>query len=144
MIVPDVNLLVYAVHQESPEHDRARRWLDELLTGDEPVGLPWVVLLGFTRITTNARIMSAPWPVRDAVALVDTWLAQPVVTVIDPTPRHWQRLSQLLATAGRRANLTTNAHLAALCIERGVTLHSADNDFARFRTLRWVNPLAVE
>lgn len=143
MIVPDVNLLVYAVHQESPEHDRARRWLDELLTGDEPVGLPWVVLLGFTRITTNMRIMSAPWPIRDAVALVDRWLAQPVVTVIDPTPRHWQLLSQLLVTAGRGANLTTDAHLAALCIERGATLHSADNDFARFRTLRWVNPLAV-
>jgi uncharacterized protein len=144
VIVPDVNLLVYAVHQESPEHDRARRWLDELLTGDEPVGLPWAVLLGFTRITTNARIMSAPWPIRDAVALVDSWLAQSVVSVIDPTPRHWPLLSRLLATAGRGANLTTDAHLATLCIERGATLHSADNDFARFRTLRWVNPLAVE
>ncbi len=143
MIVPDVNLLVYAIHQESPEHARARRWLDQLLTGDEPVGLPWAVILGFVRITTHARIMQTPWTIDEAAALVDRWLAQRTVTVIDPTNRHWSILRSLLTAAGRGANLTSDAHLAAICIERGATLHSADNDFARFRELRWVNPLAV-
>jgi toxin-antitoxin system PIN domain toxin len=141
MIVPDVNLLVYAVHQESPEHQRAQRWLDDLMTGDEPVGLPWVVILGFLRITTHPRIMESPWSIDDASALVDQWLAQRVVTVIHPTDRHWSVFRGLLAATGRGANLTTDAHLAALCIERGATLHSADTDFARFRTLNWVNPL---
>lgn len=143
MIVPDVNLLVYAIHRESPEHRRAQRWLDDLMAGDEPVGLPWVVILGFVRITTHARIMQSPWSIDAALALVDQWLAQRVVTVIHPTERHWGVVRGLLDTAGRGANLTTDAHLAALCIERGATLHSADSDFARFRTLHWVNPLAL-
>jgi toxin-antitoxin system PIN domain toxin len=143
MIIPDVNLLIYAVHAESPEHRRARRWLDALMTGDEPVGLPWVVILGFLRITTHARIMQSPWSIEAASGLVEQWLAQRVVTVIHPTDRHWSVLRGLLDTAGRGANLTTDAHLAAMCIERGATLHSADNDFARFRTLNWVNPLAL-
>ncbi len=143
MIVPDVNLLVYAIHRESPEHRRAQRWLDDLMAGDEPVGLPWVVILGFVRITTHARIMQSPWSIDAALALVDQWLAQRVVTVIHPTERHWGVVRGLLETAGRGANLTTDAHLAALCIERGATLHSADSDFARFRTLHWVNPLAL-
>ncbi len=143
MIVPDTNLLVYAVHQESPEHQRARRWLDELLTGDEPVGLPWVVVLGFVRVTTNRLVMPAPWRVDDALALVDQWLAQPVVTIAEPGDAHWRVLRTLLSDGGRGGNLTTDAHLAALCIERGATLHSADGDFSRFRSLRWVNPLRV-
>lgn len=143
MIVPDVNLLVYAVQQESAEHERARRWLEDLMVGDKPVGLAWIVLLGFLRITTNVRVMTTPWHVRDAVALVDVWLTQPIVTVIAPTERHCKILSYMLTTAGRGGNLTIDAHLATLCIERGATLHSADNDFARFRTLRWVNPLAL-
>jgi uncharacterized protein len=143
VIVPDVNLLVYAVHRESPEHERARVWLDTIMNGDEPVGLGWAVLLGFTRIITNGRIFERPWTIADAVALVDTWLALPGVTIIDPMPRHWAMLRDLLTTAGRGSNLTTDAHLATLCIERGATLHSADNDFARFRSLRWVNPLTV-
>lgn len=87
--------------------------------------------------------MGAPWTVREAAALVEQWLAQPPVSVIEPTDRHWGILRELLGAAGRGANLTTDAHLAALCIERGATLHSADNDFARFRALRWVNPLAI-
>lgn len=143
MIVPDVNLLIYAVHRESPDHVVARQWLDTLITGDEPVGLPWAVVLGFTRLVTSARVLERPWAIDDAVALVDAWLAQPAVSLIDPTPRHWSLVRELLITAGRGANLTTDAHLAALCIERGATLHSADNDFARFRALRWINPLAL-
>lgn len=143
MIVPDLNLLLYAVHRESPDHERARAWLDALLTGDEPVGLAWSVVLGFVRLTTSARVFEQPWDIRDASALVDAWLAQPTVTLLAPTPRHWPLLRELLVAAGRRANLTTDAHLAALCIERGATLHSADSDFSRFRALRWVNPLAV-
>lgn len=143
MIVPDTNLLVYAVHGDNPEHALAKQWLDDLLTGDELVGLPWVVVLGFVRFTTNRRVMPSPWPIEDALALVDQWYAQPVVSVIEPGDSHWRILRTLLAVSGRGGNLTTDAHLAALCIERGATLHSADSDFSRFKSLHWVNPLRV-
>ena len=143
MIVPDTNLLVYAVHGDSPEHPRASRWLDELLTGDELVGLPWVVVLGFVRLTTNRQIMPKPWPVADALALVDQWYAQRVVSAIEPGDSHWRILRALLSESCRGGNLTNDVHLAALCIERGATLHSADADFARFKSLQWVNPLRV-
>ncbi len=143
MIVPDTNLLVYAVHKDSPEHTRARRWLDELLTGDELLGLPWVVVLGFVRLTTNRHIMPKPWPIEEALALVDRWYAQRVVSILEHGDSHWRILRGLLPEVGRGGNLTTDAHLAALCIERGATLHSADTDFARFKSLRWVNLLRI-
>ena len=143
MIVPDVNLLIYAVHRESPLHARAARWLEGLLTGDEPVGLAWAAALGFVRITTNARLFPSPLPVDTALALVDAWLARRVVTTVHPGPGHWPILRALLAESGAGGNLTSDAHLAALCVERGATLHTADADFGRFRGLRWVNPLAA-
>ena len=143
MVVPDTNLLVYAVHKDSPEHPRAKRWLDDLLTGDELVGLPWVVVLGFVRVTTNRHVMPNPWRIDDALALVDQWYARRVVSVVEPGDSHWRILRGLLVDTGRGGNLTTDAHLAALCIERGATLHSADTDFARFRSLNWVNPIRI-
>ena len=141
MIVPDLNLLIYAVHRESPLHARAASWLEALLTGDEPVGLAWVVSLGFVRLTTNSRVFSSPLPVEAALAVVDGWLARRVVAPIDPGPEHWGLVRALLSESGSAGNLTTDAHLAALCIERGATLHTADADFGRFRGLRWTNPL---
>ena len=144
MIVPDLNLLLYAVHRESPLHARAVHWIDGLLSGDEPVGLPWAVSLGFVRIVTNARVFSSPLPVETALAIVDGWYARRVVVPLDPAAGHWRLVRSLLTEAGTAGNLTTDAHLAALCIERGATLHTADADFGRFRGLRWANPLATD
>ena len=141
MIIPDVNLLVYAVHAESDQHPAARAWLDALLTGDEPVGFSWTVLTGFIRVTTNPRVVASPARLDRATELVDLWLQQRIVSVVEPGLGHWPILRALLREAGRGGNLTTDAHLAALCIERGATLHSADGDFARFRGLRYENPL---
>lgn len=144
MIVPDVNLLLYAVNPDAPPHARAKRWLDAALRGDEPVGFAWVVLIAFVRITTHARVFPSPMALDDALAIVTGWLALPVAVVIEPGAEHWRILQQLLRDARRGGNLATDAHLAALCIERGATLHSADADFTRFRGLRWENPLASE
>ena len=144
MIVPDLNLLLYAVHRDSPHHARAVHWIDELLSGDEPVGLPWVVSLGFVRIATNARVFTSPLAVEAALAIVDGWYARRVVTSLEPSAGHWSLVRSLLTEAGAAGNLTTDAHLAALCIERGATLHTADADFGRFRGLRWDNPLAAD
>ncbi len=141
MIVPDINLLLYAVNSSMPQHERASEWLTRLFTGDEPVGLTWMVLVGFMRLATNSRIFSSPMRVEQAIEVVDSWLSHRLVTVVDATPGHWALLSALLRESGTAGNLTNDAYLAAICIERGATLHSADGDFHRFRGLRWENPL---
>lgn len=144
MIVPDLNLLIYAVHRESPRHEAAREWLERLLGGDEPVGLPWAVMLGFIRLTTNSRVFSSPLSVDVALGLAESWQSRRVVRMIDPGDDHWRILRTLLADSGSAGNLTSDAHIAALCVERGATLHTADADFGRFAGLRWTNPLVSQ
>ncbi len=141
VIVPDLNLLLYAVNADMPQHSAAHRWWLQCLNGDEPIGMPWTVALGFLRLSTNARIFGAPLTANAAIQLLDEWLARPMVQWIDPLGEHWRIVCALLEEAGAAGNLTSDAHLAALCIERGATLHSADADFGRFRNLRWENPL---
>ncbi|MEO7358965.1 MAG: type II toxin-antitoxin system VapC family toxin [Gemmatimonadaceae bacterium] len=143
MIVPDVNLLLYAVHQQSPQHIRAAAWLESLLNSDEPVGLPWAVSLGFIRLITNPRVFASALAVETALKIVDGWQARRVVLSVAPGEQHWRIMRALLTESGTAGNLTSDAHLAAICIERGATLHSADADFGRFRGLRWVNPLTT-
>lgn len=111
------------------------------MAGTETVGLAWNVLIGFVRLSTNPRAFQNPWDVDKALDVVDSWLAQPAVTVIHPTTRHSAILRDLLRPLGSAGNLTSDAHLATLAIEHGATLYSCDNDFARFSGLRWVDPL---
>lgn len=142
MIVVDVNLLIYAVNRDSPDHRKAKTWLEAAVSGPETVGLPWVVLLAFLRLTTRAGIFQKPLTVDAAFDVVDAWLQQPSVTVPEPTPRHLQTMRDLIAPLGTGGNLTSDAHLAALAIEHGAELCSTDNDFARFNRVRWRNPLS--
>lgn len=140
MILPDVNVLVHAHNADSAVHERARRWWDQCLAGPEGVGLAWATLLGFVRITTNRRIVARPLPVRDVLGRIAAWLDLPHVHVAQPSEGHFARLRAVLEDLGTAGNLTTNAHLAALAMERGYVLYSTDTDFARFAGLRWVNP----
>lgn len=144
MIVPDVNLLLYATNSSTPQHARASAWLSAIMAGDEPIGLAWIVVVAFVRIATNARIYRAPMTVEQATDIVDLWISNRLVSTIEPSSSHYTILRSLLRENGSAANLTNDAHLAALCIERGATLHSADGDFSRFRGLRWHNPLRAE
>lgn len=137
----DVNLLLYALDESSPRHDRARPWVTEALSGPETVALPWVVLLGFLRLSTRAAVFADPLSAEEAFDVVDGWLAQPATTVVSETPRHATVLRQLLAPLGTAGNLTTDAHLAALSIEHGAQLYSCDADFSRFPGVRWTDPL---
>ena len=138
----DLNLLIYAVNRDSECHDTARCWLEKTLSGKEPVGLAWVVVLGFLRIATNSRILQKPLSPDQALGVVDGWLAQPVVRLLQPGEEHWRILRSLLTHSGTAGNLTTDAHLAALAIENGCELCSTDHDFGRFARLQWMNPLA--
>jgi toxin-antitoxin system PIN domain toxin len=139
--VVDLNVLLYAVNRDSAHHAAAKHWLDHALSGDEPVALPWVVLLGFLRLATSARVFRKPLSPADALELIDGWLTAPAALALSPGDEHWRILRELIEESGTAGNLTTDAHLAALAIEQGAELCSTDTDFARFRTLRWVNPV---
>lgn len=142
MKVIDVNLLLYAVNGDAPEHEAAREWLDQALSSEEQVGLPWIVVIGFLRISTRAGIFAKPLAVADAIAIVDGWFAQSTAVLLHPGSRHWDTLRSLLSHAGTAGNLTTDAHLAALAIEYRATLCTTDRDFSRFGSrLRFLNPL---
>ncbi len=141
MKLPDVNLLLYALDEASPHHIRARPWLEGVLSGTEPVGFAWSVLLAFLRLSTRAQLFANPLTPAEAFDVIDGWLAQPSALVVDPTERHLAILRGLVEASGTAGNLTSDAHLAALAIEHGGEVCSADTDFARFRGLRWNNPL---
>ena len=141
MKLPDVNLLLYALDKDSPHHAQAKPWLEEALSGTEPIGFAWNVLLAFIRITTRPRIFQNPIEPSEAFAIVEEWLAKPNVVVLHPTERHLGILRGLIEPVGTAGNLTSDAHLAALAIEHGAELCSADSDFGRFPGIRWNNPL---
>jgi uncharacterized protein len=140
MILPDVNVLVHAHNADSAVHESARLWWDACLAGSEGIGLAWATMLGFLRITTNRRVVARPLPVRDVMDRLAAWLALPHVHIAQPSDTHFERLRAELEHLGTAGNLTTDAHLAVLAVERGYVLYSTDADFARFRGLRWVNP----
>ena len=142
MILPDVNLLLHAYNADSPVHEQARAWWEEVLSRPAPaVGLTWAVALAYLRITTHPRIMRSPLDIAVACAHVESWLAQPQVVLVHPGERHAALLFHLLRGLGTAGNLTTDAHLAALAMEHQATLCSTDADFARFPGLKWENPL---
>lgn len=141
MILVDANLLVYAVNRDLPQHNVAREWWESTLSGRTPVALAWVVILAFLRISTSPRVFERPLCIEVATSYVDEWLAVPVVKPIVPGLGHWRIFQQLIRQSGTGGNLTMDAHLAALAIEQGASLYSADNDFKRFPGLVCINPL---
>ncbi len=142
MILVDANLLLYAEDKGCPPHASACRWWDGQLSGSAPVCLCWTVLNAFIRIGTNPRVFERPLTLEQAIVRVESWLAQPCVRIVKPTERHWEVFKKMLVAGQAVANLTTDAHLAALAVEHGCELNSTDRDFSRFKGLRWRNPLA--
>ena len=142
MIVLDANLLLYAYDSASTHHEPARRWVEGVFSGVEPVGLPWQTISAFLRIATNARLPGNRFAMQEAAAIVDDWSALPVVHLLAPRDRHWAFFRRMLVEGRASGPLTTDAQLAALTIENGGVLYTTDRDFARFPGLKWVNPLA--
>lgn len=141
MIVPDLNLMVYAYNTKAPHHSAAREWLETVLNGTQDVGFPWVVSTGFIRLMTHHSVVRNPLEPDHAVAIVRKWLSVPVAQVLNPGPRHLDILGTLLKSAGTAGNITTDAHIAAICIEHQARLFSNDTDMARFPGLVWTDPL---
>jgi uncharacterized protein len=142
VIVPDVNLLLYATVAGFPEHARARTWLEQVMNADEPVGLAPPAVFGFIRIATNPRVFDPPMSIDAAVRHVEGWLALEHVRYLAPGPRHIELAFALLRELGAARNLTTDVQLAAHAMENEAEVHSNDADFARFRGVRCVNPLS--
>ena len=142
MIVPDLNLLLYAYDASSGRYPLAAKWWESVMNGSEAVGLPWAVLLGFIRLTTSRAVMRRPLSAARACGHVREWLGAPNTTILQPGDGHAAILLPLLEALGTAGNLTTDAHLAALAIEHRAVLHTTDRDFARFAGLKWTNPLA--
>ncbi len=143
MILVDGNILVYASIDTFEQHLACRDWLELQLNEAPKVGLPWASLLGFLRIATSPRILPQPVKMDQAWQQVIEWLQLEPSWIPEPTHRHADILGSLLAVPGVHGNLVPDAHLAALAIEHGLTLCSTDGDFARFKLLRWENPLAA-
>ena len=138
----DVNLLLYAVDSQSLDHRDASQWLGEQLAGTRRIGIPWAALTAFVRLSTNPRIYVECLDPSTAWTQVEDWLACDQVWIPQPTDRHAAILGDLVRRHHVRGNLVGDAHLAALAIEHGLTVYSADTDFVRFTEIRWVNPIA--
>ena len=143
MILVDANLLLYGTLADYEQHAAAYAWLEDQLNSPMRVGLPWVSLLAFLRISANPRIFPDPLPMRRAWNQVERWLDAPNVWCPEPTERHRALLERFLRTVASSPKLVSDAHLATLAIEHGLVLCSTDGDFARFEGLRWENPLAA-
>jgi len=141
MIAPDTNLLLYAYNPHDPLHKTAKAWLEQILSGVEPVGFPLPTIHSFVRLLTNPAIAGRIISLSDALDIVDEWLALPHVSILYPGDLHWQWLKRTAIDGHAIVNLFPDAAIAAIATEYGAIIHTNDRDFARFPALRWLNPL---
>jgi toxin-antitoxin system PIN domain toxin len=141
VIVFDANLLIYAYDENSSHHVQTRGWVEKIFSGAEPVGLPWQAIYAFLRIMTNRKLPGTRLTLDAAGQIVDRWLEQPAVRILGPGDQHWALLRQMMIDGQASGVMVSDAQIAALAIEYGGVLHTADRDFARFPGLRWKNPL---
>jgi len=141
MIIPDINLLVYAYDSKSPDHRNAKSWWEGALSGREPVGIPWVALLGFTRLMTHPTICTNPLSIEEVRYIVNQWMEGNHVRMLSPSNESRERFFDLLTAARMGGNLSTDALIAVHALENSATVYSNDRDFGRFPGLKWKNPL---
>ncbi len=141
MILPDLNLLLYAYNPRTPQHKSAAHWWEEVLNGEELIGLPNEVCCGFVRIATNPRLGRAAVTLDQARPVVESWLALPHFRMLIPAADHFNRVMNLMEKAMGSGALISDAVLAAYAIESRATLYTNDSDFVRFPGLDWRNPL---
>jgi len=142
MILPDVNVLVYAFRRESGRHEEYREWLDTTVSGPGAYALADLVLSGFVRVVTHPRVFARPESVESAFDFVERLRLRPNCVLVSPGPRHWSIFQDLCRKVEAKGNLVPDAYLAALAIENGCDCITADRDYARFPGLKWRHPLA--
>lgn len=142
MVLPDVNVLVYAHREETANHDACREWLEDVVNGDEAYAIADLVLSGFVRVVTHPKVFNRPSNIEDAIAFAEQVRDQPNCVRVEPGPRHWDLFKRLCLEAGVKGNLVPDAYFAAMAIESGCEWISTDQDFTRFKGLRWRRPFA--
>jgi toxin-antitoxin system PIN domain toxin len=140
MILPDVNILVYAHREDAPNHIAYREWLEHAINSDQAYGMADLVLSGFLRVVTHPRVFNPPSTLEMALAFARDIRSQPNCVPIRPGPRHWEIFEKLCRTANVKGNLVPDAYLAALAIESGSEWITTDRDYARFSELHWRHP----
>ncbi|MGH3873341.1 MAG: type II toxin-antitoxin system VapC family toxin [Pseudonocardiaceae bacterium] len=143
MLLPDVNVLVYAFRRDAADHEKYRAWLDSTVNGDSSYGCSDVVLSGFVRVVTHPRIYQQPSTLTEALTFAHTVRDQPICRPVLPGDQHWSIFTRLCRLASAKGNLVADAFLAALAIESGCEWVTTDRDFARFPGLRWRHPLST-
>ena len=141
MILPDLNILLYAYNPHMPQHATAHQWWEKMVNGDELIGLPLEVAFGFIRVATNPRLGASRVALTDARHLVESWLELSQVRLLTPGASHFTRVMDLMAAAMAAGPILSDAILAAYAIEHRATLFTNDGDFSRFPGLKWENPL---
>lgn len=141
MIVVDANLLIYSHDTSTAEYAKSSAWLESTLSGTEPVGLSWQAVSAFLRVVTNRRLPGKRVSLQEALHAVEEWLEQPNVKILAPGNDHWPLLRRMIVDGAAAGPLVSDAEIAALTIDYGGVLYTADRGFARFPGLRWVNPL---
>jgi uncharacterized protein len=144
MILPDVNVLIYAFRKDVPQHALCRTWLDQIVLSDARFGLSPLALSAVVRITTNRRTYPAPSSHNDAFGFCEDLLGQPHCQVVEPGPRHWDIFKRLCVDTDTRGPRVTDAWFAALAIEWGCEWITLDRDYARFPGLKWRLPAMPE
>jgi hypothetical protein len=142
VILPDVNVLVYAYREDAPGHEVYRAWLEGIVNGDATYGLSNLVLSGFLRVVTHPQVFSPASPIEHALEFSEALRSGPNCVQVAPGPRHWEIFARLCRQAGVKGNLIPDAYLAALAIEHGSEWITTDRDYSRFTGLRWRHPIA--
>jgi uncharacterized protein len=142
MVLPDVNVLVYAHREDAAHHAACRAWLEDVVNGNESFGISELVLSGFVRIATHPKVFAKPSPLADALEFSEQLRSQPNCVPVAPGRRHWDIFRTLCVEAAVKGNLVPDAFLAAIAIEAGCEWITTDRDFARFKGLRWRHPVA--
>ena len=141
MVIPDINVLLYAVDGASPCHKPCIDWLNTTLNSSEEIGFSWHVITGFARLGTNPKVATRPMTIAEAFGYLESWLSRPLCSILVPKHNHLTPLRRLLEQVGTAGNLTSDAHLAALAMDYDGQIVSCDNDFARFAGIRQFNPV---
>lgn len=140
MILPDVNVLIYAFRADSEDHVRYKTWLESVVNGPSAYAISAQVLSGLIRISTHPRIFAKPSSRADAFSFCHQLLEQANATVVAPGNRHWEIFEDLCEASQATGNLIQDAWFAALAIENGCEWITSDRDFARFPGLSWRPP----
>lgn len=138
MILPDINLLIYAHRTDSPNHAKALQALKAMAASVSPFALTSFVCTGFIRIVTNSRIFLEPSSLTEALAFIDSLASLPQCRFVEPSQLFWDLLKQTIAQTKSTANMVSDAYLAAVALENGCEIHTFDSDFLRFKSLKMV------